>query len=315
MEDLLITDKGEFFATSPAPELGDKEALLRELRDHEEIFEFEFKYSLEDPLAYDMMSRQLRHVDGQLPLLRRSSLVILPKSRNMALRRLDGLKKRLSKNPELHKCYAKQILTTLRAGYAEKVNPDVTTSSPKEWYIPHHPVFNSKKPVKVRIVYDCAASSQNNSLNDFFMKGPDLTNSIVGVLTRFTKESVAIVTDVEALYHQVFPPGKDALRFFWWPEGNLSGNPDTHRMTVHLFGAKNSLSCASCCLRETARKFGKHYDGKITELVYKNVYVNDCLVSVDSTGHVIKVVENLRQLFSKEGFKLGKWLSSTDVVM
>ena len=143
------------------------------------------------------------------------------------------------------------------------------------------------------------------------MQGPDLTNSIVGVLTRFRKESVAIVADVEAMYHQVrvFPRDRDALRFFWWPEENLSSNPDTHRMTVHLFGAKSSLSCASYCLRETAREFGKHNDPEITELVYKNFYVDDFLVSVDSPDHAIKVVENLRELLSKGGFKLTKWPS------
>ena len=149
------------------------------------------------------------------------------------------------------------------------------------------------------------------------MKGPDLTNLIVGFLMRFRKESIAIIADVEAMYHQVrgFSPDRDALRFFWWPERNLSSNPDTYRMTVHLFGAKGSPSCASYCLRETAREFGKHYDPEITELVYKNFYVDYCLVSVDSPDHAIKVVENLRELLSKGGFELIKWLSSCDVVM
>ena len=86
-------------------------------------------------------------------------------------------------------------------------------------------------------------------------------------------------------------------------------------MTVHLFGAKSSPSCASYYLRETAREFGKHYDPEITELIYKNFYVDDCLVSVDSPDHAIKAVKNLRELLSKGGFRLTKWLSSCDVVM
>ena len=52
------------------------------------------------------------------------------------------------------------------------------------------------------------------NLYDFLMQGPDLTNSIVGVLTRFRKEGV--VADVEVMYHQVriSTPDMDALRFF-----------------------------------------------------------------------------------------------------
>ena len=86
-------------------------------------------------------------------------------------------------------------------------------------------------------------------------------------------------------------------------------------MTVHPLEAKGSPSCALNCLRETARKCGKHYVPEITELVYKNFYVDDCLVSVNNPDHAIKVVENLRELFSKGGFKLRKSLLSSDVVM
>ena len=49
------------------------------------------------------------------------------------------------------------------------------------------------------------------------MKGPDLTNSLVGVLLRFRKGKVAVIADVEAMFYQikVAPHDGDALRFFW----------------------------------------------------------------------------------------------------
>ncbi|XP_060589840.1 uncharacterized protein LOC132744996 [Ruditapes philippinarum] len=53
------------------------------------------------------------------------------------------------------------------------------------WYLPHHPVVNPKKPGKVRVVFDCAAKYRGTSLNDNLLQGPDLTNSITGVLMRF----------------------------------------------------------------------------------------------------------------------------------
>jgi len=50
-------------------------------------------------------------------------------------------------------------------------------------------------------VFDCAAKCQGTSLNDVLMQGPNLTNSLVGVLTRFRRKPIAIVSDVKAMYH------------------------------------------------------------------------------------------------------------------
>ena len=57
------------------------------------------------------------------------------------------------------------------------------------------------------------------------MKGPDLVNSLVGVLTRFRKNKVALVADVKAMFHQikVDPRDQNALRFLWWTKGDLYG--------------------------------------------------------------------------------------------
>ena len=106
-----------------------------------------------------------------------------------------------------------------------------------------------KKNGKVHIVYDCAAVAHNRSLNDFLMKEPVFINSLVGVILRFRKGLVAIVSDVEAIFHQVKVVRSDrgAKRFFWWPKANLSEDPKIYGMTVHLIGAKYSPSCASFC--------------------------------------------------------------------
>ena len=67
----------------------------------------------------------------------------------------------------------------------------------------HHPVVNPHKPEKIRIVFNCAAKFNGTFLNDKLMKGPDLANSLVGVLTRFKKNKVALVADVKAMFHQI----------------------------------------------------------------------------------------------------------------
>ena len=53
------------------------------------------------------------------------------------------------------------------------------------------------------MVFDCAAKYRGSSLKDQLLQGPDLTNTLVGVLTRFREEPVAFMADVEAMFCQV----------------------------------------------------------------------------------------------------------------
>ncbi len=59
------------------------------------------------------------------------------------------------------------------------------------------------KPNKVRIVFDRAAEYRGVSLNSELLQGPDFTNKLVGVLMRFRQERVALVADIEGMFHQV----------------------------------------------------------------------------------------------------------------
>ena len=93
--------------------------------------------------------------------------------------------------------------STIQLGFAKELQPNDLVQNIKVWYILHHTVLNPKKPDKVRIVFDCAATADEKSLNDFLMKGLDLTNSLVGVLLTFRKELIPIVADVEAMYYQM----------------------------------------------------------------------------------------------------------------
>ena len=147
-------------------------------------------------------------------------------------------------------------------GYAKKVSLDQLNNTNVNWYLPHHPVFHPKKPDKVRIVFDCAAKHKGVSRNDALYQGPVLTNSLVGVLTRFRKNNIALVANIEQMFHQVKVKSGDcdALRFLWWPNGNLAKTPEIYQMVVHLFGATSSPCCAAFSLRQTVFNFRKEFD-------------------------------------------------------
>ena len=204
----------------------------------------------------------------------------------------------------------------LKKGHARKIPLDEVNTYATKWYLPHHPVLNPQKPSKLRVVFDCAAKSKGVSLNDALMQGPDLVNSLIGVLIRFRKEQVAITADIESMFHQVRvdPLHCHALRFLWWPQGDLSAPPEVHQMMVHLFGSSSSPSCAAFSLRQTAHDYESEFDPDISNVVHHNFYVDDCLCSVSSVQEGIKIVTQLPQLQQKGGFHLTKWSNNSSVL-
>ena len=86
---------------------------------------------------------------------------------------------------------------------------------------------------------------------------------------RFREEQVALSADIECMFHQirVAPDDRDAFRFLWWPNGDLTQQPIDHRMEVHLFGATSSLSCSSFALRRTAEDNKGEFSGAVVKTV------------------------------------------------
>ena len=274
--------------------------------------------SIEDAHALKVMEDRAIVIDGhyELPLLWKVENPTLPKNREMALKRLNHLKRRLVNDKDLYEKYDEKIKEHQRKGYAKKLSPEeasVTTS--KTWYLPHHPVFHPAKPNKVRIVFDAAAKCQGTSLNDNLVQGPHLTNEVVDVLLRFRIGEVPIVADIQEMFHQVrtSPPDRDALRFLWYPIGK--DEPETYCMNVHIFGAKDSPSIANFSLRKTAKDNAAFFSEDVVKSVEKDFYVDDLLKSFSSDLKAMKFAKDLTDLLLKGGFRLTKWCSSSKKVL
>ncbi len=213
--------------------------------------------SVEDKRALAIMEQSVKLEDGhyQVALPWRQYPPFLPFNRSMAERRLQMLKNRLQQDGELFENYKAAMEQYLTKGHGKRVPSDEVHARDKPlWYLPHHPVMN--KPGKTRVAFDCAAKYKETSLNDQLLTGPDLTNSVVDVLTRFREKQVALSADIEYMFHQfrVAPADQDAFRFLWRPDGDLTQEPVDHRMDVHLFGATSSPRCSNFALRKTAEE-------------------------------------------------------------
>ena len=274
--------------------------------------------SRNDIRALDIMKNSVKHVSGhyELSLPWKDNIPSLKSNKLQAENRLQLLKKRLSKQPDLHAKYNGFIKDLLNKNYAKKVSDEDLTRA-DAWYLPHHPVFHPKKPGKVRVVFDCSAKYNGRSLNEELLQGPDLTNSLVGVLTRFREEKIAIMSDIEAMFYQVRvnPEDRNYLRFLWWPNGDLEEQPVDYQMLVHLFGGASSPSCANFALKRTAEDNKHLFDKETIDTVNRNFYVDDGLRSVVNVPQALRLVEQLRELLARGGFHLTKWISNSQQVI
>ena len=77
------------------------------------------------------------------------------------------------------------------------------------------------------------------------------------------------MADIEAMIHQVrvTPNDSDSLHFLWWPNSDLSAEPEEYQMVVHIFGATSSPSCANFALRKTADNIATDFDPSISDIV------------------------------------------------
>jgi hypothetical protein len=242
----------------------------------------------------------------------------MPDNRTMAEQRLKSLSKRLSKDLELKGRYSEVLNGYITKGHARKLTEEeVNSRSSKTWYLPHHCVLNPRKPNKVRVVFDAAAELNGVSLNKSLITGPDLLNSIFGVIQRFRMKPIAVVADVVEMFHQVRVPEEDsdALRFLWRTDLDDTKPPEVFKMLVHIFGATDSPCCANYALQQVAQ-IAEIVDDKDTkQAILRNFYMDDMLLACDDVSSAIRITSTLSAGFASMGFQLAKWMSSSSEVM
>ncbi|XP_075239333.1 uncharacterized protein LOC142334891 [Convolutriloba macropyga] len=228
---------------------------------------------------------------------------------------LRSLEKRLQKDDTLRQRYQETIDTDVKAGYVRKIDQTELNETRDElqWYLPHHPVINPHKPEKVRRVCNAAVQYQGVALTDKLLSGPDLLQSLVGIIFRFREHQIALSADIEAMFLQIGVPGADSrcLRFLW--RDNPEQRIEVYECTRHLFGAKSSPTCAKYALHQVA-KDNANNDENLVRTVQRNFYMDDFLKSVRTPQEATQIYQKFRDVLSKGGFKLTKWITSDEKV-
>ena len=145
-----------------------------------------------------------RYVVG---LLWTDDSVKLPDNYCSSLIQFKSLEQRLSKNLSLKEQYSNSVRDDREKGYIIEVEKhDPSCRTPREWYLPHHPVVNPHNSGKVRRVLNGASKFHGHSLNNALLIGPGLLQNLLHVLLRFRQYIFALSADIEEMFLQVGVP-------------------------------------------------------------------------------------------------------------
>ena len=247
----------------------------------------------------------------EMPLPFRRSEVYIPSNKSQAIQRLNSLLKTLGRKPQMKRDYVEFMEKIISKGHASEIPAtEIEAPSGQVWYLPHFGIYHPKKPTQIRVVFDSSAEYDHVSLNK------ELTNRLTGVLTRFRRETVGVMCDIEQMYHSfhVSPKHRDFLRFMWFKDNDPQNSIVEYRMNVHIFGNGPSPAVATFGLRKTAN-LRKETSREVKEFVNRNFYVDDGLTSTPTPEQTISLVTETQNVLATANLRLHKVVSNSVDVM
>ena len=275
--------------------------------------------SLEDQRFMTLMRNGIHFEDRHyvMPLPLNKAPLTLPDNKDLAFHRLNHLRKRLVRDDIYRTHYKAFIENLLRNGHAARVpDEELHINTGHRWYIPHHGIYHLKKPGKLRVVFDCSSEYQECRLNKHLLQGPDITNTLVGVLCRFRMERIPFTCDVEQMFHQfvVEKEHRGFLRSIWWSDKDLL-EPLLFRMLVHLFGATSSPGCVIFGLKQVASDNEVEFGSRVADFLRNDFYVDGGLKSVPSVEYAVRMLKTSQDMCRKGGLRLHKFASNSKEVL
>ena len=158
-----------------------------------------------------------------------------------------------------------------------------------------------------------AAKFQGQSLNNLLLTGSDLLQKLIHILIRFRQHPHAVSADIEGMFLQVgvIPDDRPSLRFLW--REDPASEVAVFQYVRHIFGSKDSLTCANYALRRTATDNTSQFP-EAAQSVINNFYMDDYLESRPTAEEATQKAKDLVKLPSLGGFKQTKFLSNVPTI-
>ncbi|XP_060907695.1 uncharacterized protein LOC132984770 [Labrus mixtus] len=160
-----------------------------------------------------------------------------------------------------------------------------------------------------------SAQEHGISLNSVLLSGPDLNNSLLGVLLRFRKDVVALTADIQQMFYGflVREDHRNYLRFLWHKDNDLTKEVAEYRMRVHVFGNSPSPAVAINGLQRAAQEGEPKYGSDSRHSVERHFY--DGLISLPAEAHAIDLLKHTQASLADSNLRLHKIASNSIKVM
>ena len=147
------------------------------------------------------------------------------------------------------------------------------------------------------------------------LRGLDHLYSLFAILLRFHRDKLAVMSDIEQMYHQVNlkESDQDALRFVW--KNTNEEEIEDHKKTVHIFGKTDSPCIANWVIKQTASDQSNEYSVDVINTIHENFYMDDYLECFSSEERAIDTIQKVISILSNDGFRLTKWLSNNKNIL
>ncbi|XP_050554117.1 uncharacterized protein LOC126911348 [Spodoptera frugiperda] len=247
----------------------------------------------------------------KLPFRSEDPLCKYGQSKNIAVKRLLGLERKLGRDHELKQQYTDVINEYLLLGHMEKITDEAERNKSDAVYLPHHAVVRQDKlTTKVRVVYDASCKGTNGvSLNDTLMVGPTLQADLRHIVMRWRQHPICLVADIIKMYRQIKVARSDAdFQRIVWREDPDKEIEDFRLLTV-TFGTSCAPYLAVKSLHQVARDEGSIYP-LAAERVTSDFYMDDLMTGCTSETEVKRIYSEMNSLLEKGGFQLQKWTSN-----
>ena len=227
------------------------------------------------------------------------------------LKILESTERRLLKNTEYATMYDNQIKDMVERNVAEKLTAnDLKEYSGPYYYLSHHEVLKTASSTPFRIVFNSSFKYHGHNLNDYWAKGPNLLNNLIGILLRFSERKIAITGDINKMYHSIKISQLDQhTHRFLWRNCEATRKPDTYVMKSVSFGDKPAGNIAITALNKTSEMSRSEFPEAV-DIIRNNTYMDNIIDSFDDITHANKVAVQIDSIIKKGIFVVKKWTIS-----
>ena len=240
----------------------------------------------------------------------------LPYNKSAVLGVMNSTRRKLDKEPSWRSIYEKQLLDLLDKGFAREVSDQELSqwvdNGGKTYYIAHQVAVNpTSKSTPVRVVFNSSQKFRGHSLNTSWELGPDMMNSLHGVLMRFRTDYVGAQGDIKKMYYMVrIAKEEQFMQLFLW---QFPGDDRirTFCMCGLVMGNMPSPNLAIVGLNKTVTMDGNEVKHPVAfETITRNCYVDNAFRNGPDLETLVGDIKEIEYVCALGGFYFKEWIIS-----